>query len=78
MAHDKGGGFSAGLIVGGIIGVAIGLLFAPKPGEKTRQRLGAKVRELVAEAQEFLEEEAAISEAVEEGETAAAQTGAEA
>ena len=31
--------FSAGLLIGGLIGVGLGLLFAPKPGSETREEL---------------------------------------
>ena len=33
------GGFTTGLLVGGIIGTAIGILLAPKPGSETRSEL---------------------------------------
>ena len=40
--RDGGSGFGIGLIVGAILGLAIGLLFAPRPGAETRQLLREK------------------------------------
>jgi len=51
--RDGGSGFAIGLIVGAALGLAIGFLFAPRPGEETRQLLKEKAgaaREKVAEA----------------------------
>lgn len=39
MACNGGGGFALGLLVGGVIGAAAGLLLAPKPGAETRSEL---------------------------------------
>ena len=39
MAKDNGGSFSAGLILGTIIGTVAGILMAPKPGSETRSEL---------------------------------------
>lgn len=33
------GDFLAGLLVGAVIGASLGLLFAPEPGEETRERM---------------------------------------
>jgi gas vesicle protein len=49
---DRGSGFAIGLIVGAALGLAIGFLFAPRPGEETRQLLREKAetaRERAAE-----------------------------
>jgi gas vesicle protein len=40
--RDGGSGFAIGLIVGAVLGLAIGFLFAPRPGEETRQLLKEK------------------------------------
>jgi gas vesicle protein len=43
MADRNGGSaFGIGLLVGAAIGLAIGFLFAPRPGEETRQLLKEK------------------------------------
>jgi gas vesicle protein len=42
MNKDTGGRFFAGLILGAIIGAAVGLLYAPKPGTETRRLLKEK------------------------------------
>ena len=42
MACNGGGGFALGLLVGGVIGAAAGLLLAPKPGAETRSELMEK------------------------------------
>ncbi len=39
MSRESGTGFFAGLVVGAVIGLAIGFLYAPKPGEETRHIL---------------------------------------
>jgi gas vesicle protein len=51
--RDGGSGFAIGLIVGAVLGLAIGFLFAPQPGEETRRLLKERVgiaRERAAEA----------------------------
>ena len=46
MNNEQGGnGFLTGLLVGGIIGVAVGLLYAPRPGTETRAMLMDKTAE---------------------------------
>jgi len=71
MSKDEG--FLEGLILGGVIGAAIGILFAPQPGDKSREELKAGLEELgladiierIGEAFEVGKEEAiqAIEEA---------------
>ena len=48
-------GFSAGLVLGVVIGASIALLFAPERGEKTRGRLRRRVRSMGDEAREGLD-----------------------
>jgi gas vesicle protein len=48
-------GFTAGLLLGVILGAAIALLFAPEQGEKTRGRLRRRVRSLGEDAREGID-----------------------
>lgn len=43
------------LVVGGLIGAAIGILFAPKSGKETRQDISLKADELLGKAKEEYE-----------------------
>jgi len=52
-----------GLVAGGLIGAAIGILFAPKSGKETRQELADKTDELLAKAKEEYEKAAEKSKA---------------
>ena len=47
--------FTAGILLGVIIGASIALLFAPDRGEKTRGRLRRRVRSLSDDAREGLD-----------------------
>lgn len=77
--ETRGGEFLAGLIIGGLVGAAVALLFAPQPGEETRTRLREKGIELqgrLAEVGErgkevFQEQRVRLEEAIEEGKEAA-------
>ena len=40
----RSGDFMAGILVGVLIGGALGLLFAPEPGEDTRELVAEKAR----------------------------------
>ncbi len=42
----RSGDFMAGILVGVLIGGALGLLFAPEPGEETRELVAEKARRL--------------------------------
>jgi gas vesicle protein len=65
---DSGfGSFLAGVLIGGLIGAAIGLLLAPRAGDEMREQVG-----------EFVgEKRAAIGEAINEGRAAAEKARAE-
>lgn len=65
--ENNGSNFFTGLLLGGIIGAVLGLLFAPQPGEKTREQLREKADELVSLGKS----------AWEEGKEAATQKGEE-
>ena len=45
-SKDSGVGFAAGLIMGAVIGIAVGLLYAPRSGEETREMLQEKAEML--------------------------------
>jgi gas vesicle protein len=49
---SKNGDFVAGLVVGGLIGAVIGILYAPKSGKETREEIGQKADELLSKAKE--------------------------
>jgi gas vesicle protein len=52
---DKRGDFIAGILIGGLIGAAIGILYAPKSGKETREDIAKKADELLAKAKEEYE-----------------------
>ncbi|MEN6468066.1 MAG: YtxH domain-containing protein [Smithella sp.] len=52
-----------GLVIGGLIGAAIGILFAPKSGKETRQDIAEKADELLAKAKEEYQKAAEKSKA---------------
>jgi gas vesicle protein len=52
---EKDGGLVDGLLIGGLIGVAIGILFAPKSGKETRRDIADKADELLVKAREEYE-----------------------
>ncbi len=43
MNRDSGAGFFSGLLIGAVIGLAIGFLYAPQPGQETRKLVKDKV-----------------------------------
>jgi gas vesicle protein len=57
MARDNGDGFWAGFILGALVGAGAAFLFAPAPGEETRERLRERGIEL-RERAEVLSDEA--------------------
>ena len=68
MASDNNGSsFLTGLLLGGIVGAILGLIFAPQPGDKTREQLRTRMDELVSLGKS----------AWEEGKEAAGQKGEE-
>jgi len=75
---NRGPGFWAGLIVGGLVGAVIGLLMAPQKGEETLRQLRERGVELRSRADELAARARELAqEAVEEGKKAAEQAGAE-
>jgi gas vesicle protein len=55
MAENRGGEIIGAFLVGGIIGAAIGMLFAPKTGKETREQLGDWMDETKVKAKEKFE-----------------------
>ncbi|MDA8244962.1 MAG: YtxH domain-containing protein [Elusimicrobia bacterium] len=55
MSEHRGGEIIGAFIVGGLIGAALGILFAPARGEETREKLGEWFDENKAKAKEKLE-----------------------
>ncbi len=51
MSH-KAENFFIGLVVGGVIGAVVGVLFAPKSGKELRDEIGAKADEVMSKARE--------------------------
>jgi len=49
-SESEFGSFAIGLFVGGLIGAAVGLLFAPQSGEETREQIRTKSVELSEQA----------------------------
>ncbi|MBI2886350.1 MAG: YtxH domain-containing protein [Chloroflexi bacterium] len=65
--RDSGGGFFSGFILGGLAGVALGLLLAPRPGQETLEQIREKGTELQAKGRELWEDESgALREAIQE------------
>jgi len=72
MARESRDGFWMGFILGTFVGAVMALLFAPAPGEETRDRLRERGIELRERAEELSEEaKKRAQEALEEGRRAA-------
>jgi gas vesicle protein len=50
MNKDTSTGFFSGLILGVVIGAAVGLLYAPQPGTETRRMVKEKASEIKEKA----------------------------
>ena len=61
---DSGGGFGIGFIMGAIVGVAIGFLYAPKAGSETRELLKEKTKEFKEKAGETAEKARGVTTSV--------------
>ncbi len=55
---EKNGDLVKGLFIGGLIGMALGILFAPKSGKETREDLSRTANEVLAKAKEEYEKAA--------------------
>ena len=55
MSENKSGEIVGAFLVGGLLGAALGILFAPKAGKTTRAELGEWMDEAKDKAKEKLE-----------------------
>ena len=62
MSNSGLGSFLAGVVIGGLIGAAIGLLLAPETGEELREQVGEFVDGKRAEWDEAINEGKAAAE----------------
>jgi len=62
MSNSGFGSFLAGVVIGGLIGAAIGLLLAPETGEELRDQVGEFVDGKRAEWDEAINEGRAAAE----------------
>jgi gas vesicle protein len=60
----KNGDLLKGLIIGGLIGAVLGILYAPKSGKETREDIANKADELLTKAKEEYEKTVEKSKAV--------------
>jgi gas vesicle protein len=61
MSSEERGSLLKGLIIGGLIGAAIGILYAPKSGKETRDDIARKTEDLMTRAREEYEKAVAKS-----------------
>jgi gas vesicle protein len=54
--NGKFNGFALGFLIGAVAGIAIGFLYAPKPGRETRSMLREKAEEVTDRAKEIATE----------------------
>ena len=75
MADKNGGsGFVNRLVVGAVVGLAIGFLYAPRPGEETRQVLKEKLESVREKGERVREKAADVAEKVKETASEAVKT----
>ncbi|MFA5321624.1 MAG: YtxH domain-containing protein [Smithella sp.] len=55
---EKNGDLLAGFIIGGLVGITLGILFAPKSGKESREDIARKADELIVKAKEGYEKAA--------------------
>lgn len=53
---DRSVDFLKGLVIGGLIGAVLGVLYAPKSGKETREDIARKTEELLVKAREEYEQ----------------------
>ena len=52
---ERNGDLLKGLLIGGLIGVVVGILYAPKSGKETRQDIARTAEELLSKAKDEYE-----------------------
>jgi gas vesicle protein len=52
MSNGGSGDFLKGMLIGGMVGAVVALLYAPKSGKETREEIGKKADELAGKAKE--------------------------
>ncbi len=55
---ERNGDLLKGLFIGGLIGIALGIIFAPKSGKETREDISRKANEMLTKAKEEYEKAA--------------------
>ena len=55
MSENRSGGILSAFMIGGIIGAAIGVLFAPAKGKDTREKLNDWIDDTTEKAKDALE-----------------------
>ena len=55
MSENNCGDWAKGLLIGGLIGVVIGLLYAPKSGKETREELTDKAKDVAGKLKDEYE-----------------------
>ncbi|OPY05154.1 MAG: YtxH-like protein [Syntrophaceae bacterium PtaB.Bin038] len=52
MSDNRCGDWLKGLLIGGLVGVVVGLLYAPKSGRETRDELSDKAKDIAGKLKE--------------------------
>ena len=56
MTNNEGyGNFGMGLLIGAAIGLAVGILYAPRPGKETRALIREKAMDATDKAEEIID-----------------------
>ena len=63
-ADEGSPSFFGGLIMGGLLGAVVALLFAPQSGERTREQLTKAGEDAIAQGQKVVEEARERAEAI--------------